>query len=151
MKASSEGLETGDLRLIWSHHYHRPSDTITSAQRSPALQTAAPSLRLWQPSTFYCLYSANIHTSLPPITSQARIGIIFCNMFMEFFFFCYWLESDKTLNINKYQWARNSACEKHSSLSEVFMFCCFITTQGDFMLVKEPFNDKMKTGIHKAI
>lgn len=88
VKASSEGLETGDLQLIWSHHYHRPSDTITSAPRSPALQTAALSLTLTA-LHFHCLCSANIHNSLPPITSQARIGIIFCNMSIEklFFFF----------------------------------------------------------------
>lgn len=43
VKASGRGLESGDLRLIWSapHHYRRPSDTITSAACSLALQTTA--------------------------------------------------------------------------------------------------------------
>lgn len=44
-EGENEGEQQGGFEtegLIWSgpHHYHRPSDTITSALRSPALQTA---------------------------------------------------------------------------------------------------------------
>lgn len=59
------------------HNYLSSALHITS--------NSSPCLRLWQPSTFYCLCSGNIHNSIhnPPITSQARIGIIFYNMSME--------------------------------------------------------------------
>lgn len=75
MKASSGGgLETEDLFWSAPHHYHRPSDTISAALRSPALQTPL-CVCLCQPSSFHC-YATHMHAHSPLKTTHAVERII---------------------------------------------------------------------------
>lgn len=68
------GLETEDLFWSAPHHYHRPSDTISAALRSPALQTPL-CVCLCQPSSFHC-YATHMHAHSPLKTTHAVERII---------------------------------------------------------------------------